>query len=74
MKLSKLMQISQEIIDMDKIEAIHYENKGEFFMVTFQIKGYRNYSLLIMSNLEHIQVAYRFALFFKENDLTELLL
>lgn len=74
MRLNDLIRISQEIIDMDKIEAIHYENKGEFFMVTFQIKGYRNYSMLIMSNLEEIQVAFRFALFFKENDLTELLL
>ena len=74
MRLSKLIQISEEIINLDRIQSIQYENKGDFYLVTFQVETFNNYSLLIMSNLNVIQVAYRFALFFKENDLTELLL
>lgn len=76
MKLSELMQISQEIIDLDKLQSIQYEKlaDGEFYMVIFQTNDMKNYSVLFKGNFDTIQTAYRYSEFFKANGLTELLI
>lgn len=76
MKLSELIQISQEILDLDKLQNIQYESfgDGEFYMVIFQTNDMKNYSVIFKGNLDRIQTAYRYYEFLKANDLTELLI
>lgn len=76
MKLSELIQISQEILDLDKLQSIQYESfgDGEFYMVIFQTNDMKNYSVIFKGNLDTIQTAYRYYEFLKANDLTELLI
>lgn len=76
MKLSELIQISQEILNLDKLQSIQYESfgDGEFYMVIFQTNDMKNYSVLFKGNFDTIQTAYRYYEFLKANDLTELLI
>ena len=76
MKLSELIQISQEILDLDKLQNIQYESfgDGEFYMVIFQTNDMKNYSVIFKGNLDRIQTAYRYYEFLKAKDLTELLI